>query len=147
MSGYWQDEEKTKQAFVDVELDGSRHRAYRTGDISFVNEFGNLIYCGRKDLQVKIDGHRIELGEIEHVARNFLGSSKAAVIVKSDVVGQDYLELFVAADNLDREALEAFLRSKLPDYMSPKRVCVLPDLPLNLNGKIDRVALSKLPVA
>ena len=144
MSGYWRDEEKTNQAFVDVELSGSCHRAYRTGDISFVNDFGNLIYCGRKDSQVKIDGHRIELGEIEHFARKFIGSSKAAVIVKSDVPGQNYLELFVVADDLDREALEEFLRSKLPDYMLPRRVCVLPDLPLNLNGKIDRVALLKL---
>ncbi len=53
-------------------------------------------------------------------------------------------ELFVAADDLDCEALEEFLASKLPKYMWPKRVSVLPDLPLNLNGKIDRVALSKL---
>jgi amino acid adenylation domain-containing protein len=144
MSGYWRDEEKTNQAFVDVEFSDSRQRAYRTGDIAFVNDRGNLIYCGRKDSQVKIDGHRIELGEIEFYARKFIGSSKAAVIVKSVVPGQDYLELFVAADDLDRAALEQFLRSKLPDYMVPRRVCVLPDLPLNLNGKIDRVALSKL---
>lgn len=144
MSGYWRDAQKTEQAFVDVAINGSLHRAYRTGDISFVNDRGNLIYCGRKDSQVKIDGHRIELGEIEHFACKFIGSSKAAVIVKSDVPGQDYLELFVAADDLDRETLEEFLRSKLPDYMSPRRVCVLPDLPLNRNGKIDRVALLKL---
>lgn len=144
MSGYWQDEEKNKRAFVEVELSDAKHRAYRTGDVAFVNEFGNLVYCGRKDSQIKIDGHRIELGEIEHFARKFIGSSQAAIIVKSDVVGRDFLELFVAAVNLDREKLQAFLRSKLPEYMLPRQVRTLAELPLNLNGKIDRIALSKM---
>jgi non-ribosomal peptide synthetase component F len=83
MSGYWRDEEKTRRAFVEIDLNGSLRRAYRTGDISFVNKNGNLIYCGRMDAQVKIDGHRIELGEIEHHGRQFIGSSKVAVIVKA----------------------------------------------------------------
>ena len=144
MSGYWRDEEKTDEAFVDLQLDNSVRRAYRTGDISFVNDSGNLIYCGRNDSQVKIDGHRLELGEIEYFARNFISSSKAAVIVKKDLLGHDYLELFIAANDLSCEALEGFLASKLPRYMWPKRISVLPDLPLNLNGKIDRVALTKL---
>jgi amino acid adenylation domain-containing protein len=144
MTGYWRNEEKTRQAFVEVELDGVSFRAYRTGDICYVNDRGNLIYCGRMDSQVKIEGHRIELGEIEYYARKFIKSSKSAVVVKRDVSGQDYLVLFIGADELDREALENFLRVKLPDYMCPRQIVVLRDLPLNLNGKIDRVALSKL---
>ena len=147
MSGYWKNEGKTRQAFKEVEIAGQRYRAYLTGDISFVNEHGNLVYCGRKDSQVKIDGHRIELGEIEHYARSFIGSSKAAVLVKNDVAGQGYLELFVSGQDLGRDRLVEFLRSKLPEYMVPKQLYVLDDLPLNLNGKIDRTKLSNLDLA
>lgn len=144
MSGYWCDSEKTSGAFIEIDLAGKRRHAYRTGDIAYVNDRGNLVYCGRSDSQVKIDGHRVELGEIEHYARQFIGDSNAAVIVRQDAAGKPNLDLFVATGNLDKEKLESHLRTCLPAYMIPRRVVVLNKLPLNLNGKIDRVALGKL---
>jgi amino acid adenylation domain-containing protein len=144
MSGYWQNQEKTAKAFIDVELDEGRSRAYRSGDIAFVNERGNIIYCGRLDSQVKIDGHRVELGEIEHCARDCIGSSKAAVILTEEPGGQATLHLFIAGQNVDIDALQQRLEGDLPAYMRPKHIRVLDDLPVNLNGKIDRPALAEL---
>jgi D-alanine--poly(phosphoribitol) ligase subunit 1 len=144
MSGYWKDPVRTAEAFVDISIDGKTVSAYRTGDISYVNENGQLIFCGRKDSQVKLDGHRVELGEVEHFAHLFLGTPNAAAILEKDATGIDKLRLFVAGE-VEEKSLEAYLRDNLPDYMWPHRITFLPALPLNLNGKIDRPALAKMP--
>ena len=145
MSGYWNDPVRTAEAFVSISTDGTNVSAYRTGDIAYVNENGQLIFCGRKDSQVKLDGHRVELGEIEHFAHLFLGSPDAAAILTKDESGIDQLRLFVAGSEADQKSLESYLKANLPDYMWPARITFLPALPLNLNGKIDRPALGKMP--
>jgi amino acid adenylation domain-containing protein len=144
MAGYWSDRAKTAESFATVTLGKSRVRAYRTGDIAYENAQGNLVYCGRLDSQVKIDGHRIELGEIEYFARRFIGSSTAAVVVTRDNLGAQELKLFVGGSNIDRPGLEECLRENLPQYMLPSSTILLPELPLNLNGKIDRPALERM---
>lgn len=144
MSGYWNDSAKTAEGFVTVSVDGMQIRAYRTGDIAYVNANDNLIYCGRKDSQVKIDGRRIELGEIEYFARQSIGSSAVAAVVAKDRSGVDRLRLFVGGGNIDRAVLDRCLRDNLPSYMLPSAITMLPDLPLNLNGKIDRPALARM---
>ena len=145
MSGYWNDPERTAEAFVNISTGGKNVSAYRTGDIAYVNETGQLIFCGRKDSQVKLDGHRVELGEIEHFAHLFLGAPNAAAILEKDATGIDRLRLFVAGREVDEKSLEDYLKANLPDYMWPHRITFLPELPLNLNGKIDRPALAKMP--
>ena len=142
MSGYWQNPEKTEEAFVEISVGNERSKAYRSGDIAFVNEHGNLIYCGRMDSQVKIDGHRVELGEIEHCARAYIGSSRAAVVLTGDPATKPIVHLFVAGDNIDEGGLYSHLSGELPAYMRPGAITVLDDLPVNLNGKIDRLALA-----
>jgi len=144
MAGYWNDVAKTRESFVGLSSAGLAVSAYRTGDIVYVNENGDLVYCGRKDAQVKIDGHRVELGEIEHFARSYLGNPTAAAVMVKDASGIGRLRLFVGARDIDPRALESYLKSKLPDYMWPASITVLPELPLNLNGKIDRPALAKM---
>jgi acyl-CoA synthetase (AMP-forming)/AMP-acid ligase II len=62
-----------------------------------------------------------------------------------DTSGIDRLRLFVGGRDIDRSSLENYLKAQLPDYMWPSAITVLPELPLNLNGKIDRPALAKLP--
>lgn len=146
MSGYWKDGETTEKSFVSVSVNGSTLRAYRTGDLAYRNNEGNLIFCGRLDSQVKIDGHRIELGEIEYFARRYIGHSSAAVVVTADPSGSARLKLFVAGDGIDLGGLEQCLNDNLPPYMRPSSVTRLPQLPLNLNGKIDRPALKSLAI-
>ena len=144
MTGYWKNPEKTEQTFVSFPGVEGDAKAYRTGDIAYVSSSGGLIYCGRLDSQVKIDGHRVELAEIEHFARQFIGSSAAAVVVAGDRSATGRLHLFIGLENIDRAGLEQCLKANLPNYMWPTSTTVLSELPLNRNGKIDRPALVRL---
>nr|WP_109525351.1 non-ribosomal peptide synthetase [Nocardia aurea] len=115
-------------------------RLYRTGDIVRVSG-GGLEYLGRSDFQVKIRGQRIELGEIETVLRQHDSVGHVAVAVVRD---PDRLVAYVVAapDRAvsERSVLE-HARAGLPSYMVPAVVVVLPALPLNASGKLDRKAL------
>ncbi|MET7768764.1 amino acid adenylation domain-containing protein [Nocardia sp. NPDC005366] len=115
-------------------------RLYRTGDIVRLSR-GGLEYLGRADFQVKIRGQRIELGEIEAVLLQHDSVGHAAVAVVKD---PDRLVAYVVAAP-DRAVSERSLldhaRAGLPSYMVPAVVVVLPHLPLNASGKLDRKAL------
>lgn len=145
MGGYWQDGAKTAEAMSSVRLaNGSEVTVYRTGDIVFENEHGNLMFCGRKDSQVKIDGHRVELGEIEHRAREFLGHGLVAVLLMDGPEGNKQLVLFAeGVYKPESDGLQAYLRERLPAYMHPARIESLARMPLNSNGKIDRPAIRR----
>ena len=141
--GYWNNEEKTRQAFVS--LPGLNSIYYRTGDRVRRAAAGKpLTYLGRLDNQVKVLGHRIELGEIEAVARSLSGVDGIVALgwPKGSSAGQ--IELFVEADNFDTAPLLTALKTKLPYYMVPRTIHVLPRFPLNSNGKCDRGKLESL---
>ena len=140
---YWKNEVITRKAFIELEGLGPESRAYRTGDVCFVNANGNYVFCGRADFQVKIDGHRIELGEIEHHARELTGKGQVAALA---IVGPEdnfTLHLFAEKGDTPAEQLSEHLKTKLPPYMVPRKIHLLDELPLNLNGKIDRKALER----
>src|SRR5690606_23486588 len=65
--GYINRSRLTSEKFITITFNETQHRVYRTGDLGFINEKGELSCLGRMDDQVKIRGHRIELGEIEHL--------------------------------------------------------------------------------
>ena len=141
---YWNNKEKTAEAFIDitgVNLDG---KVYRTGDICFINQNQNFIYCGRLDSQVKVDGFRVELGEIEYYTREFTGNSLTAAIAAYGSNGDVSIRLFIEDSSSSWDELKAYLRTVLPPYMIPKQIRSVEKMPLNINGKIDRKALEKL---
>ena len=120
-------------------------RLYRTGDMARYLADGNIEFLGRIDDQVKVRGFRIELGEIEAVMRQCPGVQEAAVIVREDQPGdQRLVAYFVACAGIapSSERLGAYLQAKLPDYMLPAAYVPLPQLPLNANGKVDRILSS-----
>ena len=106
-----------------------------------INAHGNYLFCGRADAQIQVDGHRVELGEVEHHLRAFLdGAAAAAAPVRTADGRQEFVVFIEKAADGEALALE-YLRTKLPDYMLPRRVISVPEFPLNLNGKVDRRAL------
>ena len=139
--GYWQDEEKTRQAFVHVA--GKNGTYYRTGDRvrrSAVN--GPLVYLGRLDNQIKVLGHRVELGEVEAAVRQASGlEGVVALGWPTTKSGADGIEVFLETDSFDTQTLMSQLKGTLPVYMLPRNVLVLRRFPLNANGKYDRKAL------
>lgn len=143
-SGYINNEEKNKLSFFTRELNGENQRFYRTGDIVFVDENGCFFYTGRKDHQVKIQGHRVELGEIEKHARDFTKNENTIAIAVKNDFGNYHIHLFTEQENILKEEIMAYLKTKIPYYMIPSGFSYLKKFPVNNNGKIDRIKLSKL---
>ncbi len=145
--GYLNHDDLTVQKFVKTaRFTGEMEQYYHTGDVAKYSPSGDIIYIGRKDAQVKIRGFRVELAEIEELILqcNFV----QAVAVSLDSDSQQLAAYIVAKKNkeIDREQIASLLRSRLPYYMIPSTLDVLPSLPMTPSQKIDRAKLPS-PVA
>jgi amino acid adenylation domain-containing protein len=143
-SGYLKNPEKNKMAFFTTKINGEDKTFYKTGDIVFKDEFGNFMYCGRKDFQIKIHGYRIELGEIEFHTRQFTSPANAVAVAYSNEHGITQIHLFIEDFQDKKDKLMEFLKTKIPNYMLPSKITTVPSFPLNANGKVDRNALLKM---
>jgi acyl-coenzyme A synthetase/AMP-(fatty) acid ligase len=139
--GYWKDPERTARSFIRLEDSDVIH--YRTGDLVRRVAIGHPIpYLGRLDYQIKIAGVRVELGEIEQALRHTSGSEQVvAVGWPTTVSGASGVVAFVARSQLPGETIRQRLKEALPAVMVPKEVRLLDELPLNVNGKVDRKSL------
>ena len=139
--GYYKNAEKTKEVFVQNPLnDAYEEKIYRTGDLVSYNEYGELMYNGRKDFQIKHLGHRIELGEIETAVSSFDDIARNCCIY-DDIHSR--IVLFVVSDNkISRDGLRNRLFKLVPEYMLPEKIIQIENMPLNGNGKIDRQVLT-----
>jgi D-alanine--poly(phosphoribitol) ligase subunit 1 len=134
--GYINNEERNRTAFI---IKGGQ-RYYNTGDVCYVDEDGDIYYCGRADHQVKIQGFRIELSEIEVAARQLFSLNTAAVVYRN-ALGVQQIGLFIESYAGEVESVRDALGKKLPYYMIPSTIKVVDSLPYNNSGKIDRVHL------
>ncbi len=129
---------------------GAGQRLYRQGDRGRYLPDGTVECLGRSDFQVKVRGFRIEPGEIEAAAARHPAVESCVVLPHEDGPGNRRLVAYAApvpGRALEAEELRAFLKESLPDYMVPAAFVVLPALPLNVNGKVDRRALARLAPA
>ena len=139
--GYYKNPEKTAAAFVQNPLNACYpEKIYRTGDIVHYNERGELIYDGRKDFQIKHLGHRIELGEIETAAASLPPVQMVCCLFDT---AKDRIILCYVGDITAKELREELMKL-VPEYMLPKQYEQLETMPLNLNGKMDRVKLKEM---
>jgi amino acid adenylation domain-containing protein len=141
---YWNNPEKTAEQFVHLPGNGNA-LWYRTGDLAR-QQNGFLLYLGRIDHQVKIRGHRVELQEIEEVMRRACGTSQVVSVPWPVRNGSgDGVVAFVSGlESLDHGRILAYCSGVLPEYMVPKKIYLLPEMPLNVNGKIDRQKLVQI---
>jgi amino acid adenylation domain-containing protein len=143
--GYWQQHGLTATRFVaDPFSSVPGARVYRTGDIARWQTDGTLEFLGRGDDQVKIRGFRVELGEVEAVLAESPDVDHAVIVVRDDESSSRRLAAYVVSPTATAEtphAIRAFLATRLPDYMIPSWIEVVPELPLTVHGKVNRTAL------
>ncbi|MEN3329448.1 MAG: hypothetical protein V7638_4255, partial [Acidobacteriota bacterium] len=142
--GYLNRPDLTAHAFVPNPFSRSGgERLYRTGDLARYHADGKLEYLGRIDHQVKVSGFRIELEEIETVLRAHNAVENVAVVARQGKLLAYVVVTPEARTDLAKlwSELRAFIKTKLPEYMSPGVFVALDSLPVTPNGKVDRRAL------
>lgn len=140
-NGYYNAWERTKEAFAQNPINNRwLEKIYKTGDLAYKNDEGVLIFAGRKDFQIKKLGHRIELGEIENAILSIEGVKNACCLYNE--ASEEIIA--VIAGNLVEKEMEVFLLNKISRYMIPDKYVILENMPMNINGKIDRIKLKNL---
>ena len=135
--GYFNNWEKTNQAFVQNPLNNKYNEIiYRTGDLGYYNNDGQLCFSSRKDFQIKHMGHRIELGEIEMAINAIDNVLRACCIFDKDA---NKILGFYEGDT-DKKTIMHELMQKLPKFMIPSEFIQV-EMPITKNGKIDRNVL------
>lgn len=141
--GYFGRPDATAAVFLaDPFTDEPGARMYRTGDLVRRMPDHGLDFVGRRDNQIKVRGHRVELGAVE-TALCLLGGVQEAVVLP-DARGTGLIGFVASREGVDPVALRRALAETLPAVMVPGDLRVLPELPRNLNGKLDRAALRAL---
>ncbi|MBB2486418.1 amino acid adenylation domain-containing protein [Mitsuaria sp. WAJ17] len=147
--GYLNRPELNAQRYLDNPF-GAGPRMYRSGDLARWTSRGELEYLGRTDHQVKIRGHRIECGEVESWILKKAPVKAVSVFDRVDARGDKTLCAVVqpehGAEHFGeagiaqlRQALSAFL----PAYMVPALIAVIDEIPMTVNGKLDRRKLAE----
>jgi acyl-CoA synthetase (AMP-forming)/AMP-acid ligase II len=130
---------------------GEETRVYKSGDLVRWLSDGSLECVGRIDNQVKVRGFRVELSEIETVLNQYPTISNSVVLIH-ETVSERYLIAYVEtasplADQVFVSELKAHLEKYFPNYMVPSFIMRLTQLPLTVNGKIDKKVLPKPDLA
>ncbi len=140
--GYWNNPEKTNTLFVQNPLQNEYpEKIYRTGDIVYYDEVGNLIYVGRRDFQIKLSGYRIDLGEIEHTILSTFGTINAGVFF--DRSKEEIVLVYESENEISTEGFRTELSKVLSKHMIPRRYIKIDSLPKTTSGKIDRSYLNE----
>lgn len=142
--GYLNRPELSAEKFIPNPFANDGSRLYRTGDLVRWLPEGEIEFLGRIDSQVKVRGFRIELGEIEAVLGEHPLVKDVIVLAKKVRADDARLVAYLVLDIGEKPAVEemrAFVRARLPEYMTPASFVFLDAMPLTPSGKIDRHAL------
>lgn len=140
--GYWNSPEITAKAFIQNPLNTKYYeKLYRTGDLVYEAEDGNIMFLGRADSQIKLRGNRIELGDIEAAAAAVDGVKNACAMFNAQA---EEIILFLQTDeNIIQRKFNMELKKYIPAYMVPQKIISMPVFPHTPSGKIDRQKLKK----
>lgn len=120
----------------------------RTGDLGRMDENGNVVYVNRKDWMIKINGQRVEPGEVEAVIKELPQIENAAVKGFTNAQGHSFLCAYYAKkEEIHEGEIRLALSKRLPNYMMPAYFIELEAMPLNANGKLNRLALQEPQVS
>jgi len=125
-------------------------KMYKTGDLVMLDEYGDYLFLGRRDNQIKSRGYRIELGEIEAALLSHPGVREAAAIAIPDEQIGARIKAIVAAHepgSLTMVDLQRHCAARIPNYMIPELIEMRDTLPKTSTGKVDRVSLARSDVS
>ncbi|SIN74155.1 amino acid adenylation domain-containing protein [Algoriphagus halophilus] len=144
MSGYWNNETLNQKSFYIDRKEGKEVNYYRTGDYVYLNKNNELVFVGRMDRQVKINGYRIELGAIEQVLIQCPEVKDVAVFTcKSNGMRELCAAIVPKEKPLDNNSLRKRLIKLLPKTSIPKHFFEVQSLPHSVNGKVHYRKLEK----
>lgn len=139
--GYYNNDAQTSSHFVqNPKVKNYLENIYRTGDLAYYNDNGELIFNGRKDFQIKYLGHRIELEEIDKAIMKCDEVIRTCTIFEEE---KSKLYGFYIGD-IEKKDLSARLKEELPVFMIPTILVKMDEFPMNKNGKIDRKKLLEI---
>ncbi|ECC3917740.1 amino acid adenylation domain-containing protein, partial [Salmonella enterica subsp. diarizonae] len=144
-AGYVNAPELTAERFIPSPFAGTG-RLYRTGDRVRRGHDGLIEYIERIDFQLKINGYRVELSEIEAVLEQHPQISRSVVVPVTQGEDVRLVCYYIAAGEADEWGLYDFLKGNLPAYMVPSVYRAVEAFPLSGSGKVDRSALSAIPL-
>jgi acyl-CoA ligase (AMP-forming) (exosortase A-associated) len=131
--GYWQNKPATAQRF--------KQGAVWSGDLVKRDAKGYLYFIGRNDALIKTSGYRISPDEVEDIVLQLTEVNQAAVIgVPHPLLGQAIVLLLKG--DVEVTHVKQYCQQQLANYMQPQHIALLDEMPLNSNGKIDRILLA-----
>jgi acyl-CoA synthetase (AMP-forming)/AMP-acid ligase II len=142
MRGYWRDPEETDRKVRPGPRVGER--VLYTGDLCRFDDEGYLYFVSRMDDIIKSRGEKVAPKEVEMAIEAIAGVKEAAVVGIADQVLGEAVHAFVVLEAdaaLDASDLLRACRERLESFMVPAKLAVMPALPKNSNGKIDRPKL------
>jgi len=135
--GYYRLAEKNAENFIQNPLnDAYPETVYVTGDLGRYDDNGDLLFCGRRDHQIKYMGHRIELEEVEKAMSKIEGVDRCFCMFEKE---KERLKGYYVG-TIEKTELYAVMKQSLPVFMIPGYLRKMDDMPLTKNGKIDRQA-------
>ena len=144
--GYLNLAELNAKSFLDSQL--ATTKLYKTGDLAYFDNDRILHFIGRKDTQIKINGHRVEIEAIENILLEHPNIKECVVLAEKERNSQVLVAYLVLnTDNINLKELNTYLSSNLPVYMVPSRYLQINKIPLTDNGKIARKKLTNNPNA
>jgi acyl-CoA ligase (AMP-forming) (exosortase A-associated) len=141
--GYWRDPERTAERFRPAPAASFYGgMAVWSGDRVRRDREGLLYFVGREDGMIKTSGNRVSPTEVEEAALASGLVAEAVALGFPDARLGEGIALVVRPDRRgEEEALRAFLKRELPNFMQPGPILWREELPRGPNGKLDRVAL------
>ena len=143
-AGYLNSSNQTKDKFIPNPYKPDE-LMYKTGDLGKWHFDGSIEYIGRRDTQIKIKGHRIELKEVEDCILNLSNVKEVTVTIQHEINEEPQMVAFVTLNEREENfQFPKHLKEFLPYYMIPTKYIILDSMPINPNGKIDRVYLDSI---
>ena len=140
--GYFNNPTETKKKFIQNPFKSKKDIVYKTGDVVYQDGKNKLIYfVSRLDNQIKYMGHRIELDEIEK-AINSLKNVKRSLVTFGKKNNTTEITGWISSHKNQENKIIYQLSKILPNYMIPTKINYIKKIPINNNGKVDRLKIT-----